>query len=515
MGLGRRIAVALGFRSDPRRESAEERAYGRYSGGLNVYQIPQSKVIVIKYSSTDPKGRRRCRQCARRNLRGLDPGIRVRTDRASAGMARLADRIAAPEGCRDRSRGGRVSRPRRPAERHPIHPQLPGIAGIELADRVGGSPACRRARQGEFDLRPAGARRKVDASTEALNSPLIQRLREQQAALSRSRAQLAITYLPSHPKLAAVQSEIANIDRQIRNEAMRIVDSLEDQAKIASSREATLRASLNAAKAKASGTNQDEVKLRALEREAAANRQLLETFLNRYTDASTRQDLIAQPGMARIIQRAAIPSSPSYPLTGPTVLLAALAGLDARSRPRLPRRGHECEHRDHGGRSSRRSCLRSNWFPTPPRPEERHRQPGSGAHSRQCRGPIASEAFDRNAAGLAGTVRIIAAAGCHRGEFRDREECPYRSFETQRMPIPGNEFFRSLKSALPEAPIPKPEECRRHRGDACITEAAQIRTPRKSARLARTGAGELPIPAPPSPTPISRSLIRPADLPAR
>ena len=43
---------------------------------------------------------------------------------------------------------------------------------------------------------------KVDASTEALNSPLIQRLREQQAALSRSRAQLAITYLPSHPKLA-------------------------------------------------------------------------------------------------------------------------------------------------------------------------------------------------------------------------------------------------------------------------------------------------------------------------
>ena len=55
MGIGTRIAIALGFRSDPRRQSAEERAYSRYSGGLNVYQIPQSKVIVIKYSSTDPK----------------------------------------------------------------------------------------------------------------------------------------------------------------------------------------------------------------------------------------------------------------------------------------------------------------------------------------------------------------------------------------------------------------------------------------------------------------------------
>jgi Mrp family chromosome partitioning ATPase len=160
-----------------------------------------------------------------------------------------------------------------------------------------------------------------------LNSPLIQRLREQQAALNRSRAELGVTYLPNHPKMAAVQSELANINRQIRTEAMKIVDALEDQAKIASTREATLRASLNAAKAKASGTNQDEVKLRALEREAAANRELLETFLNRYTDASTRQELTSQPGMARIIQRGAIPSSPSYPLAGPTILLAALAGL--------------------------------------------------------------------------------------------------------------------------------------------------------------------------------------------
>jgi hypothetical protein len=127
--------------------------------------------------------------------------------------------------------------------------------------------------------------------------------------------------------MVAVTNQLANVTRQIKAEAMRVVDALEDQAKVAQSRQASLQASLNAAKGRASETNQDEVKLRALEREASANRELLETFLNRYTDASARQDLSAQPGMARVIQRAAVPSAPAYPLPGPTVILASLAGL--------------------------------------------------------------------------------------------------------------------------------------------------------------------------------------------
>ena len=167
----------------------------------------------------------------------------------------------------------------------------------------------------------------VDGSGEVLNSALIQRLREQQIILNRNLAELSVRYLPNHPKVMAARSELASLDRQIRGEALKVVRGLEDQAKVAASREAEMRASLNAAKAKASETNLDEVKLRALEREAAANRSLLETFLNRYMDASARQDVVAQPGTARIIERAALPTSPSFPKVGPTVLLAMLAGL--------------------------------------------------------------------------------------------------------------------------------------------------------------------------------------------
>ncbi|HTN97262.1 MAG TPA: exopolysaccharide transport family protein, partial [Nordella sp.] len=167
----------------------------------------------------------------------------------------------------------------------------------------------------------------VDTASDVLNSPFIQRLREQQIALQRSMAELSVTYLPGHPKMVAVRSELANVDQQIRTEALKIVAGLEDQARVAATREASLRASLNAAKAKASTNNLDDVKLRALERDAAADRSLLESFMNRFADASARQEVAAQPGFARIIQRAVPPTNPSYPLKGPTIILATLAGL--------------------------------------------------------------------------------------------------------------------------------------------------------------------------------------------
>ena len=78
---------------------------------------------------------------------------------------------------------------------------------------------------------------------------------------------------------------------------------------------------------KAASTNQDDVKLRALERDAAANRAVLETYLNRLSDANARVSLGSQPALARIIQRADRPSEPSFPKPGPILLLAGLSGM--------------------------------------------------------------------------------------------------------------------------------------------------------------------------------------------
>ena len=80
----------------------------------------------------------------------------------------------------------------------------------------------------------------VVGSTDVLNSTIVQSLREQQVTSARRVAELSATYLPGHPKMIAAQNDLRNIDRQIRNEALKLVDSLDQQARIAAAREQVL-----------------------------------------------------------------------------------------------------------------------------------------------------------------------------------------------------------------------------------------------------------------------------------
>src|SRR6476469_5951303 len=105
-----------------------------------------------------------------------------------------------------------------------------------------------------------------------------------------------------------VQKEIASIDRQLRSEALKVVGSLEEQARIAEAREQSLVASLERLKGQEGAANLDDVKLKALERDATANRALLEAMLVRYAEASSRQDLNTMPGLATVIQNATVPT---------------------------------------------------------------------------------------------------------------------------------------------------------------------------------------------------------------
>ena len=167
----------------------------------------------------------------------------------------------------------------------------------------------------------------IEVSSDVLSSPLIQNLREQQAAATRKVSELSATYLPNHPKMIAAQKELISINNSVRREALKVVDSLQGQAKIANDRAQSLRTNLEKIKGREGDANISDVKLKSLEREAQANRALLESMLARYADASARQDASQQPSKARIIQRAAVPPTPYFPKIGPTLFLTTMAGL--------------------------------------------------------------------------------------------------------------------------------------------------------------------------------------------
>src|SRR5205807_6365809 len=118
-----------------------------------------------------------------------------------------------------------------------------------------------------------------------------------------------------------------DLDRQIRDEAGKISRSLDNDSRIAGGRVEGLSASLEQLKKQATSTNGQDVQLRALEREAKAQRDLLESYLAKYREANTRENIDAAPADGRIISRATVSNIPAYPKKLPIVLIATLATL--------------------------------------------------------------------------------------------------------------------------------------------------------------------------------------------
>jgi hypothetical protein len=144
------------------------------------------------------------------------------------------------------------------------------------------------------------------------------------------RAQLAeqsSTLLSQHPRIKELKAQLADLDHQIREEAGKISRSLENDARIASSRVDGLSNSLDHLKKQATSSNGDDVKLRALEREAKAQRDLLESYLTKYREATARENIDAAPTDGRIISRGIVSNTPAYPKKLPIVLIATLATL--------------------------------------------------------------------------------------------------------------------------------------------------------------------------------------------
>src|SRR5438477_10582990 len=166
----------------------------------------------------------------------------------------------------------------------------------------------------------------IEAS-EVLNSELMRRLSEQRVTLRAQLAEQSSTLLDHHPRIKELKAQLADLDRQIRDEAGKISRSLDNDARIAGGRVEGLSTSLDQLKKQASSYNGQDVQLRALEREAKAQRDLLESYLAKYREANTRENIEGAPTDGRIISRATVSNVTAYPKKLPIVLIATLATL--------------------------------------------------------------------------------------------------------------------------------------------------------------------------------------------
>jgi succinoglycan biosynthesis transport protein ExoP len=151
----------------------------------------------------------------------------------------------------------------------------------------------------------------AETAAEVMSSALVQQLRTQEAQALSRQSELSVELGPKHPRMLQVSAEIIEIRERIRDEVQRIAIGLEQEAEFARTRVASLETNLRAARGETSAQNKEAIQLRALQREAAANRTLYQTFLNRFKETSSTQGL--ESSDARIISAAEVPGWPSSP----------------------------------------------------------------------------------------------------------------------------------------------------------------------------------------------------------
>jgi len=167
------------------------------------------------------------------------------------------------------------------------------------------------------------ARDRGTASESALlRSERLTALRAKAATLRRQRADLATTYGRKHPKIRAITKKLREQRRAIDRAERDILDGLRADVAVAERRVRRLRDRLATARQRAADRKTRAVRLKELERRAAAQREVYETMLARLK----RRTLGASDDRpdARIISRADPPSSPASPNVP---LMMALAGV--------------------------------------------------------------------------------------------------------------------------------------------------------------------------------------------
>ncbi len=317
----------VGVLKDPMSMTLEERVLAAYYERLNAFAIEKSRVITIEFQSADP-------ELAARISNLIAEKYLTFQQVAKQDQARSASKWLSGELEKLRSRvteaEGKVEDFRAKSNLF-VGANNTSLASQQLAD-LSTQVSAARAQKADTEARARLIRDTIRSgqSLETLdisNSDLIRRLSEQRVTLRAQLAEQSSTLLPQHPRIKEMRAQVADLDQQIRAEGERMARSLENEARVAGARLETLSAALDQLKRQAASTSDQDVQLRALEREAKAQRDLFESYLAKYREATARDSIAAAPADARVISRAVVSNVPYFPKKLPIVLIAAMGTL--------------------------------------------------------------------------------------------------------------------------------------------------------------------------------------------
>lgn len=166
-------------------------------------------------------------------------------------------------------------------------------------------------------------REEKEAVTSIISSPVMLQLRAQQLELEKAYGELAETYGTNHPRMQQIAQQQELLSGKIDAEITNMKLDLERQAGLARQRVTLVQGELAGTRSDSYRQGTDEIRLRELEREADAARNLMQLFLEHYKSIDVQRAIIEPDAkVSSLAKPPRIPSSLSsklYTILGFTI----------------------------------------------------------------------------------------------------------------------------------------------------------------------------------------------------
>lgn len=323
---GREADTATLSQPDPEERQRQIRlaVINNVLAGLRLAPVGQSRVIAIQYLSGSPQLSARIANSYAEQY--IVDQLEAKMEATSAATEWLSERV-------------QELRIRLADAEEAIEDAMLSLAGdsgqsLEVTQRqlqalnasLSSTTAERSRLQALHDRLNAAIDNEMDLGTisEFRASPLIQRYRTQEVELLSKLTSLQASVSAGHPSIKRINQQIAEVRRNITEEAGRIISAtfLDLQAAIA--QEQSLIEEVQLLEQEIVSQTSNQAQIRQLEREAEASRSLYNTFLARLQETTAQEDL--QEADARLLSPAEVPLFPERVAKRRTVIVITALG---------------------------------------------------------------------------------------------------------------------------------------------------------------------------------------------
>jgi succinoglycan biosynthesis transport protein ExoP len=321
--------VADPLQTDSSRTSA---LLGAFRGNLHVTLIPNTRIIEIHYNSTDP-------QLAASTVNTLaatyvEQNFKTKFESTMQASDWLSKQLVDLQMKVETSQEKLVRYQKEHEilgidEKQNITTEKLDEVNKEMtlaeSDRMQKEAVYRQTQSNDPDAIAAAIVSDTTGTGSPAGSLLMDKLRGQQGDLKLQIADLSTQFGPSYPKIAQLNNQLKEVDRQLQSETNKAVDHLKGQYLAALQRESMLRESFEKQKQEANKLNESAIEYSILKRDLDSNRTLYEGLLEKLKEAGVTAGL--RSNNFRIINAARVPMSPSEPNIPRNLAFALVLGV--------------------------------------------------------------------------------------------------------------------------------------------------------------------------------------------